>query len=262
VGDNTISNLTTLDNDLRGAMYSRDFAKARWLIEKGANPNTKNGWGSPLIYWCAECAKTDLIDFALEKGADIDATNKNGETALHRVAQLGRVDMIDFLVDRGANVNHRNIYDTTPLFVAALFDQPEATEKLLYRGADHSILNHQGISPAQIAKEKGNDAVVALLSRRMVSMESFKVMGLSSGVQVRREKFGLLFYDYRGPRLHFVPSGDLLDASLFDGTRTIGELVETLHSKHKWSRQWIMKKLDQILQQLEGKGLIHGQSVC
>ena len=93
-------------------------------------------------------------------------------------------------------------------------------------------------------------------------MESFKVMGLSSGVQVRREKFGLLFYDYRGTLLLFVPSGDLLDASLFDGTRTIEELVETLHSEHKWPQQWIMEKLDQIFQQLEGKGLIHGQSVC
>jgi putative mycofactocin binding protein MftB len=96
----------------------------------------------------------------------------------------------------------------------------------------------------------------------MVKMESFKVMGLNPGVQVRQEKFGLLFYDYRGPRLHFVPSGDLLDASLFDGTQTIGELMETLHSEHKWPRQWIMEKLVQILQQLERRGLIHGQSVC
>jgi ankyrin repeat protein len=163
--NNTISNQAILDNDLRRAMYSRDYAKARRLIEEGADPNTRNGWGSPFIYWCSENGKTDLIDFALEKGADIDATNKNGETALHKVAQLGRVDMIDFLIDRGTNINHRNIYDTTPLFVAALFDQPEAAKKLLHRGADPSILNHKGVSPAQIAKEKGNDALVALFSK-------------------------------------------------------------------------------------------------
>jgi putative mycofactocin binding protein MftB len=93
-------------------------------------------------------------------------------------------------------------------------------------------------------------------------MEPTQVMGLNSGVQVRREKFGLLFYDYRGPRLYFVPSGDLLDASLFDGTQTLDELVESLHREHQWPRQWIMEKLEQILKQLEGKGLIHGQSVC
>jgi ankyrin repeat protein len=165
MGDKTISNQATLDNDLRRAMYSRDFAKARRLIESGADPNTKNGWGSPFISWCAENGKTNLIDFALEKGADIDATNKNGETALHKVAQLGRVDMINFLIDRGANINYRNVYDTTPLFVAALCDQPDAAAKLLYCGADPTMLNHKGVSPAQIAKEKGNDAVVALFSK-------------------------------------------------------------------------------------------------
>jgi ankyrin repeat protein len=165
MADNIISNMAPLDNELRGAMYSRDFAKARGLIEKGADPNTRNGWGSPFICWCAENGKTDLIDFALEKGADIDATNKNGETALHKAVQLGRVEMIDFLIDRGANINYRNIHDTTPLSVAALFDQPEAAKKLLCSGADPSILNHKGVSAAQIAEEKGNDAVVALFSK-------------------------------------------------------------------------------------------------
>jgi ankyrin repeat protein len=188
MADNMISNMAPLDNDLRGAMYSRDFAKARRLIERGANPNTTNGWGSPLIYWCAECGKTDLIDFALEKGADIDATNKNGETALHKVAHLGCVDMIDFLIDRGANIDQRNIYDTTPLFVAALFNQSEATEKLLSRGADPSISNHKGVSPAQIAKEKGNDAIVDLISRW--NLLAVKVDGLINSPESRHSGEG------------------------------------------------------------------------
>ncbi|MGC8659757.1 MAG: mycofactocin biosynthesis chaperone MftB, partial [Desulfomonilaceae bacterium] len=29
---------------------------------------------------------------------------------------------------------------------------------------------------------------------------------LAPGVNVRPEKFGLLFYDYRGPRLYFLPT--------------------------------------------------------
>jgi ankyrin repeat protein len=68
------------------------------------------------------------------------------------------------LIDNGANINHKNIYDTTPLFVAARSDQPEAVKALLARGADPTIQNHKGISPAQIAKEKEYEAVVALLT--------------------------------------------------------------------------------------------------
>jgi ankyrin repeat protein len=152
-----------LNIDLRQAMYSRDYAKAKRLIAAGADPNTRNGWGSPFIYWCAENSQVELIDFALEHGGDIDAVDKNGETALHKVAKLGRVAMIDHLLDRGAAINHGNIYKTTPLFVAARSNQPEAVKKLVDRGADPSIKTHKGVTAAEFAQEKGYVEVVELL---------------------------------------------------------------------------------------------------
>jgi ankyrin repeat protein len=152
-----------LNIELRQAMYSRDYTKAKRLMEKGADPNTRNGWGSPFIYWCVENGQKELIDFALEKGGDIDAVNKNGETALHKAAFLGRVAMIDHLLDRGAAIDHGNIYRTTPLFVAARSDQPEAVKKLLERGADPAIKTHRGVTAAEIAHEKGYAEVVGLL---------------------------------------------------------------------------------------------------
>ncbi len=155
-----------LNTELKQAMYSRDYDKARRLIDRGADPNTKNGWGSPFIYWCSENNRIDLIDFAIEKGGDINATNKNGETAMHKVAQLGSVEMIDPLLERGADINHKNIYDTTPLFVAALSNQFEMAKKLLSRGADPAIPNHNGITAAQKAEEKGYDEITALLAAK------------------------------------------------------------------------------------------------
>lgn len=38
---------------------------------------------------------------------------------------------------------------------------------------------------------------------------------LCTGVQVRSEKFGLLFYNYAGPKIYFVPSRDLVDDGFF-----------------------------------------------
>jgi len=155
-----------LNIELRQAMYARDYEKTKRLLEKGADPNTKNGWGSPFIYWCSENNRVDLIDLALEKGGDINTENKNGETALHKVAQLGRAALIDPLVDRGADVDHKNIYDTTPLFVAAHSNQIEAVKKLLSRGADPTIQNHKGITAVQRAKEKGHDEIASLLAAK------------------------------------------------------------------------------------------------
>lgn len=93
-------------------------------------------------------------------------------------------------------------------------------------------------------------------------MNLFRGFSLNQGVQVRREKFGLLFYDYRGPRLYFVPSQDWVDDGFFDGTRSMAELADAVQGRHKWPRPWIEKRLDQMMSKLEAKGLIHGQSIC
>jgi len=79
---------------------------------------------------------------------------------------------------------------------------------------------------------------------------------LREGIQVRREKFGLLFYSYNGPRLYFVPSRELLEEDFFAGERTLGEVVESLHRRHQWPRPWIADRLEQVLDGLEQRRLI------
>jgi len=93
-------------------------------------------------------------------------------------------------------------------------------------------------------------------------MDSSQVYVLNSGVQVRRENFGLLFYNYHGLRLYFVPIGDLIDSDFFDGIQTVGSLVEVLHSRKNQPKQWIRARIEQILQLITEKGLIHGESIC
>ena len=88
------------------------------------------------------------------------------------------------------------------------------------------------------------------------------VYALSRGVQVRREKFGLLFYDYRGPRLYFVPSRDLIEADFFRGRQTVDALVADIGADHPWPEKWIRNRVQQVVTLLESKGLIHGKSIC
>lgn len=93
-------------------------------------------------------------------------------------------------------------------------------------------------------------------------MDAYRVYCLNKGVQVRRERFGLLFYDYRGPRLYFLPTKSLVEDDFFNGTQPLTELVNAVHARHRWPRSWIEERLGQIMNQLEAKGLIHGQSIC
>ncbi len=86
---------------------------------------------------------------------------------------------------------------------------------------------------------------------------------LSPGVQVRKEKFGLLFYDYRGPRLYFLPTGDLISETFFSTDQTVSQLITAIHWKRRRSTpQEIAVYVKQIFAKLMAKGLIHGQSLC
>jgi putative mycofactocin binding protein MftB len=92
-------------------------------------------------------------------------------------------------------------------------------------------------------------------------MDSLRVYYLNQGVQVRREKFGLLFYNYRGPRLYFLPSNDLLEEQWFEGAQSLDDLVNAIHARRRWPRAWIEEHLGRIMNQLEAKGLIHEQPI-
>ena len=93
-------------------------------------------------------------------------------------------------------------------------------------------------------------------------MQLKKSYRLRGGVQVRREKFGLLFYNYCGPRLYFVPTKDLLEPDFFSCCRNTGELVDRIEATHAWPRSWIESWVDQVMNMLEQKELICGQSIC
>ena len=85
------------------------------------------------------------------------------------------------------------------------------------------------------------------------------VYRLATGVQVRNEVFGLLFYDYRGPRLYFVPSKKMINDTFFEGQQPVADLLDRLCTDTPWPREKIHEQLARVLEKLESKGLIHGQ---
>jgi len=73
--------------------------------------------------------------------------------------------------------------------------------------------------------------------------------------RVRKEEFGLLFYDLRGPKLLFVETGDLLEPELFQTGRASADVLVG-RSKSEQLR------VERLLRSLADKGLIREQSLC
>jgi putative mycofactocin binding protein MftB len=94
-------------------------------------------------------------------------------------------------------------------------------------------------------------------------MSSQAAIALCHGVQVRPEKFGLLFYSYRGPRLYFVPTRDFLQDGYFDGSQSADSMIDSICRRdRKLPRLWVEKQVGKILGVLKDKELIREQSVC
>ena len=75
---------------------------------------------------------------------------------------------------------------------------------------------------------------------------------LHPACRVRREGFGLLFYDIRGPRLLFAETGDLLPVDFFGTVRGREELPEGVSAREQ-------VVLGKFVTQLLNKGFLREQ---
>lgn len=87
------------------------------------------------------------------------------------------------------------------------------------------------------------------------------VYRLCEGIQVRPEKFGLLFYHSAGPKLYFVRSNDLVDESFFCGKQTLRDLISAIRDARGWSEDVAERHLSGLMQLLKSRGLVYEQPV-
>jgi putative mycofactocin binding protein MftB len=73
--------------------------------------------------------------------------------------------------------------------------------------------------------------------------------------RVRRERFGLLFYDLRGPRLLFAETGALLEPEALRGGAVLERALAGRTAAERAS-------VERLLQSLVVKGFLREQSVC
>jgi ankyrin repeat protein len=152
------------DPPLIDALMRNDMAKAKGLIEQGADVNSrdKNGW-TPLMY-AASYAKpaTEILQFLLAKGADVNARNKQGQTALMIAAAGRKGEAVKALLAKGADINAKDDDGSTALILSLGElpnlppDAPDAmvegldkevttiVQDLLDKGADVNVKNKKG----------------------------------------------------------------------------------------------------------------------
>lgn len=109
-----------------------NLTKTAEILEKGADPNSKDEEGVPMIIHASEMEEVDFVKLLLENGADVNATNEDGYSALWF---FYKNEVLKLLIDAGIDVN-LIVVDETPLTQAIYLANIETVHILLDAGAD------------------------------------------------------------------------------------------------------------------------------
>ena len=158
-----------MNEQLIKAAWDNDVARARQLVQAGADVNYEDDTQQSAYLIAASEGYVDLLDLTLRNGAEINAKDSYDGTALIRAAERGHADIVGRLVQAGIDLDHVNNLGWTALHEAVVLgdDGPEAADTvrvLVAAGVDISIeAGRDGKTALEHAEERGFDAIVSTL---------------------------------------------------------------------------------------------------
>jgi ankyrin repeat protein len=117
------------------AISMKDEAKARSLIEGGADVNKQTPKGTTPLNRAVGKGLKDIAELLIEHDADVNAGHFWGWTPLHSAAEEGYKDLVELLITKGANINARDGDGVTPLWYAEKNNRTEIVDLLRKHGA-------------------------------------------------------------------------------------------------------------------------------
>jgi uncharacterized protein len=163
---------------LLAAVKANNIIEARKLLAEGANPNTKDDEGDPLLLNAALYSSPKVIELLLQKGADPNAKNKEGETAL--MWAVHDFEKVRCLLKKGADVNAQTKSGNTALLIGSVgSDQYQIVKLLLDNGADPTVKNARRENCLMRAALFGDTATLSLLTRTGNEIDAIDSTGLT-----------------------------------------------------------------------------------
>ena len=135
------SRVNISDTGLIVALRKGHLAIAKFLIEKGANPDSHEG-GHTVLMMATQRRYLEIAKLLIKKGANLDAESNLGYTATMWAVHSNNCDMLKILVENGANLDIQNTWGSTVLMLSARVGQLEMVKMLLKYGANHTLSVH------------------------------------------------------------------------------------------------------------------------
>ena len=79
----------------------------KWLIENGANPNTKDKMHNTALHFASKTGSQHVLKYLIEYGADLNAKDKEENTPLDYASSL---EVANLLVENGDPQSHSSSF--------------------------------------------------------------------------------------------------------------------------------------------------------
>lgn len=168
----------TQDKALLSAIQSGKEAEVKKLISEGANVNSIDEVGWPLLYAAIPC-KTEILELLIKAGAKVNSSSTSGDTVLSRACwQLNDPKAIELLLKSGADVKAN---DNSALFSAVEAGKLDFVKLLIKAGADVNAKNKKGKGVLQFCSNSQlRDFLIKSVTK--VSAADLQATAFSGGV--------------------------------------------------------------------------------
>lgn len=181
------------DHGITPLMYAAEIGSVdamRLLIDRGADVNAQNAFGSTALMWSvSDPAKVRLL---LEHDAQVNAVARSGRTALIIAAFTNpSADVVRLLLAKGAKVDVMDRRHVTPLNAATFANDTATVRLLLEAGADINTPDtFIGLTPLMNAAGNRNVEAVKLLLAKGAKVNAVSMTEGLPKIQTGTVEFG------------------------------------------------------------------------
>ena len=147
---------------LYSAIRANDLRQLKALLDQGISPNAEGAEGITPLMVAAEIGSVDAMKMLIDRRADVNAKNVYGSNAL--MWSVTDAKKVRLLLDNAADVNVVSRSGRTAL-IAASFANPsaEVVRMLLARGATVAVMDQRKVTPLNAATFGNDTATIRLL---------------------------------------------------------------------------------------------------
>ena len=163
-GEEAEAGAPTGKTDLMVAARGGQFERVKELMAAHADVNSVNeNGGTPLMY-AALGGNLEIVRMFLDGGAKVNATANNRWSALMIASAKGYTSIVELLLSRGADINLQDVYRWTPMMRAVYENRTEIVRLFLNQpGVDVNRTGENEITALHLAASQGYSHIARML---------------------------------------------------------------------------------------------------